>query len=112
MLTYHVVAGAITADQITDGEVIPTLDNKLSVTAHVNGGVVTINNARVLKANIMASNGVIHIIDATLVPSNLNYPKNDIVQTAVGTNALSTLVTAVKAGGLVGALSYPEGPYT
>jgi transforming growth factor-beta-induced protein len=46
-----------------------------------------------------------------LVPSNFNYPKNDIVQTAVAAG-LSTLVTAVKTANLVDALSYPHGPYT
>jgi len=112
VLTYHAVSGAVTSNQIKDGEQIPTLDNKLTVTAHVNGGGVTINNAKVLKANIMASNGVIHIVDSVLVPSNFVYPKNDIVQTAVATSILSTLVTAVKAANLVDALSYPHGPFT
>lgn len=112
VLTYHVVSGKVSSNQITDGEVIPTLDNKLTVTAHIAGGQVSINNAHVIKANIEASNGIIHIVDAVLVPSNFAYPKNDIVQTAVGVAELSTLVTAVQTAGLVKALSYPQGPYT
>jgi transforming growth factor-beta-induced protein len=56
--------------------------------------------------------GVVHIVDAVLVPSNFAYPKNDIVTTAAGVSTLSTLVTAVKAANLVDALTYPHGPYT
>lgn len=112
VLTYHVVSGNIQASQIKNGEVITTLDDKLTVTATVGGGQVKINNALVIKANIEASNGVVHLIDQVLVPSNFVYPKNDIVQTAVSVSTLSTLVTAVKAANLVAALSYPNGPFT
>jgi len=112
VLTYHVVSGAVTSDKIKDGQVIPTVDAGQSVTAHVANGVVTINNARVLRANILCTNGVIHVVDNVLVPGNFNYPKNDIVATAVSVPALSTLVTAVKTGNLVQALSYPRGPFT
>jgi len=112
VLTYHVVSGAVTSGQIKDGQVIPTVDAGQSVTAHVNGGNVEINNARVIKANIMATNGVIHIVDHVLVPGNFNYPKDDIPTTASGVAALSTLVTALKAGNLVNALAQPNGPFT
>lgn len=112
VLTYHVVSGAVTSGQIKDGQVIPTVDAGQSVTAHVQGNNVQINNARVLRANIMCTNGVIHIVDKVLVPGNFNYPKNDIPTTAIAVPALSTLVTALKAGNLVKALSYPEGPFT
>jgi len=83
VLTYHVVSGAVTSDKIKDGQVIPTVDAGQSVTAHVANGVVTINNARVIKANILCTNGVVHIVDNVLVPGNFNYPKDDIVTTAV-----------------------------
>ena len=75
MLTYHVVSGAVTSGQIKDGQVIPTVDAGQSVTAHVAGGQVKINNARVIRANIMCTNGVVHIVDQVLVPGNFNYPK-------------------------------------
>ena len=47
-----------------------------------------------------------------LVPGNFNYPKNDIPTTAEAVPTLSTLVTALKTGNIVRALSYPEGPFT
>jgi transforming growth factor-beta-induced protein len=112
VLTYHVVSGAVTSSQLHDGQVISTLDAGQSVTAHVQGQNVEINNARVVRANIMCTNGVIHIVDHVLVPGNFNYPKNDIPTTAVGVAALSTLVTALKTGNIVRALTYPAGPFT
>ena len=56
VLTYHVVSGAVQAADLKDGELIPTLD-KENVTAHVNGADVHINNARVIRADIEATNG-------------------------------------------------------
>ena len=66
VLTYHVVAGAaVTSDQVTDGD-ITTLGG--TVVASTNGGV-SIDGANVTTAAFLASNGVIHVIDAVLVPS-------------------------------------------
>merc|ERR1711965_163905 len=61
--------------------------------------------AKVIAADVMASNGVVHVIDTVLIP-----PKN-IVELAVGTPDLSTLVTALTAGQLTGALA-GAGPFT
>jgi len=112
ILTYHVVSGKVLSNQLKDGQVIKTLDNALTVTAHVAGGKVQINNANVVAADNLATNGVVHIVDAVLVPSNFALPKLDIVQTAQSVATLSTLVKAVIAGNLTGALSMPNGPYT
>jgi len=112
VLTYHVVSGAVRSGDLHDGQVISTLDAGQSVTAHVQGQNVEINNARVIRANIVCSNGIIHIVDHVLVPANFNYPKNDIPATAESVATLSTLVTALKTGNLVRALTYPAGPFT
>lgn len=112
MLTYHVVSGQVLSNQIKDGQVIKTLDNALTVTAHVAGGKVQINNANVIAADNLATNGVVHIVDAVLVPSNFALPPLDIVQTAQSVPTLSTLVKAVIAGNITGDLSMPNGPYT
>lgn len=66
ILTYHVVSGAVTAAEVV----------KLTSATTVQGGAVTIdaangvrvNDATVLKADVMASNGVIHVIDRVLLP--------------------------------------------
>ena len=63
ILTYHVVAGAVLSTDLTDGMIVPTL-NGGNITINV-GDAVTINGgATVTTANVEASNGVIHIIDA------------------------------------------------
>jgi uncharacterized surface protein with fasciclin (FAS1) repeats len=69
ILTYHVVDGEVTSDQITDGDV-PTLEGE-SVTVSTADGV-TVNGAMVVAADVAASNGVIHVIDAVLVPSDVD----------------------------------------
>jgi uncharacterized surface protein with fasciclin (FAS1) repeats len=69
ILTYHVVSGEVTSDQITDSDV-PTLEGE-SVTLSTADGV-TVNGAMVVAADVAASNGVIHVIDAVLVPSDVD----------------------------------------
>ena len=66
------------------------------------------------RANVEASNGVVHIIDSVLIPPAMQAEitaSQNIVQLASATADLSTLVAAVKAGGLVDTLS-GTGPFT
>jgi len=112
VLTYHVVSGKVASSALKDGEVIPTLDGKQTLTAHVNGAEITINTARVVKANVEASNGIVHIVDAVLVPSDFSLPPKDILTTALATGELSTLVKAVTVANITAALAMPNGPYT
>ena len=70
-------------------------------------GSVWINGAKVVKTDIKCKNGVIHVIDAVILPPE----KSDIVDTAVSAGKFSTLVAAVKAAGLVETLK-GEGPFT
>ena len=65
-----------------------------------------INNARIIMTDIVATNGVIHVIDAVLLP-----PSKDIVDTAVTDPQLKGLVAAVQAASLVEVLK-SEGPFT
>ena len=69
VLTYHVVEGEVpAADVVTlDGEEVPTV-NGASVTITVDGESVMVNDANVVATDVFASNGVIHVIDAVLVP--------------------------------------------
>jgi uncharacterized surface protein with fasciclin (FAS1) repeats len=66
LLNYHVVSGQEKSTDLQPGSV-PTLAGK-SVTVKVQAGGITINNAKVVTADIMASNGVIHAIDKVLMP--------------------------------------------
>ncbi|WP_439153990.1 fasciclin domain-containing protein [Yoonia sp.] len=67
ILTYHVVPGAVTSDQLAGQRLnVATVQGD---TVHVDGtDGVTVNDASVTTADIIASNGVIHVIDTVLLP--------------------------------------------
>ncbi|MGD1908916.1 MAG: fasciclin domain-containing protein [Leptolyngbyaceae cyanobacterium] len=65
ILTYHVVPGSITSDQLVSGDVGSVAGIPLNVAV---GSGVTVNGANVVTADIEASNGVIHVVDAVLLP--------------------------------------------
>jgi uncharacterized surface protein with fasciclin (FAS1) repeats len=69
ILTYHVVSGKVLAADVTDGDV-PTVEGQ-SVKLSTMGGV-TVNGAAVVTADVMASNGVIHAIDAVILPPDVD----------------------------------------
>ena len=69
ILTYHVVPGTVMAADITDGDVA-TVEGQNVMLSTANG--VTVNGATVLIADVAADNGVIHAIDAVLVPSDVD----------------------------------------
>ncbi len=67
ILTYHVVPGAVTSDQLAGQRLSVATVNGEDV--HIDGrNGVTVENATVTTADIIASNGVIHVIDAVLLP--------------------------------------------
>jgi uncharacterized surface protein with fasciclin (FAS1) repeats len=67
VLTYHVVAGKVTAAQVTKLNSAKTVNGQ-SVRIAVQGGNVKVNDATVVSADVMASNGVIHVIDTVILP--------------------------------------------
>jgi uncharacterized surface protein with fasciclin (FAS1) repeats len=67
ILTYHVVSGKVMAADVKDGASLKTVNGK-ELTASVKDGKVMIGGATVTKADISASNGVIHVIDTVLLP--------------------------------------------
>ena len=67
ILTYHVVPGRVTASQVVNLDEATTLSEK-TLTIHAGMGGVMINDANVVQADVMASNGVIHVIDTVLLP--------------------------------------------
>src|SRR4029079_11150274 len=67
ILTYHVVPGAVTAEQVTKLDQAKTVNGAM-VKVTTKGGKVTINDATVIKADTAASNGIIHVIDKVILP--------------------------------------------
>ncbi len=68
ILTYHVVAGKVMAADLKDGQMVKTVQGQeLKVT--LKDGKAYVGGAEVLKADVPASNGVVHVINAVLLPS-------------------------------------------
>lgn len=70
ILTYHVVPGTLTANQLQSGQVQTQAGN--SVNVQVDGQQVRVNEARVIQPDLQASNGVVHVIDRIILPPNVN----------------------------------------
>ncbi len=69
ILTYHVVSGKVMAADITDGDVA-TVEGSNVMLVTTSG--VKVNDANVVSADVMASNGVIHAIDAVILPPGVD----------------------------------------
>lgn len=67
ILKYHVVAGKVTAHDVMGLHSAQTLEGQNITIETMNGGVM-VNNVHVIKTDIMASNGVIHVIDTVIMP--------------------------------------------
>jgi transforming growth factor-beta-induced protein len=111
VLLYHVVPGRVTAADVVKLDSAKTLDGR-SVAIKVVDGKVLVDGAQVVTPDVMASNGVIHVIDSVLIPKKAAAakPKN-IVQTAVAARTFKTLATLLKRAGLAGTLQ-GKGPFT
>ena len=69
VLTYHVVPGKVMAKDVVKLSKAKTVEGS-EVAIAVNGGVVTVDNAKVIKTDVNSSNGVIHVIDTVILPKN------------------------------------------
>jgi uncharacterized surface protein with fasciclin (FAS1) repeats len=67
VLTYHVVPGKIMAAQVQPGSVTTVQGQPLTVSTK--GSAVMIDDAKVVKTDVAASNGVIHVIDSVILPN-------------------------------------------
>merc|ERR1712028_253712 len=86
ILQYHVVSGKFLAAELTNGQEVPTLLGA-NVKVTIDAGNYFINTAQVTTADVEATNGVVHIINQVLT--------NTVVDLAIATPTLSTLVTAL-----------------
>ena len=119
VLTYHVVPGKVTAADVMLLPSAKTVQGEdLAIGASDRG--VRVNDANVIQTDIMASNGVIHVIDGVVLPPSMTTQpaaepamntSADIVDTAVAAGSFNTLATALEAAGLVDTLKGP-GPFT
>ena len=106
ILLYHVVAGEVPSSAVTECMTAQAVNgNPLSFTV---GASVMVNDATVTTADVATSNGVIHIIDKVLTPSE---SPNDIPRTAQCTGIHDSLVSAVVQAELLETLQ-GSGPFT
>ena len=70
VLTYHVVPGAVQAADVVKLQSAKTVSGD-TITVTVKDGKVHVDNANVTKTDIQASNGVIHVIDAVILPKGI-----------------------------------------
>ena len=105
ILTYHVVAGKVTADQVVKLSGATTVNGQ-RVDIKVDGSTVMVDGSKVATADILCDNGVIHVIDSVILPADKTIP-----ETAAEAKAFSTLLAAAEAAGLAETLG-SGGPFT
>lgn len=105
VLTYHVVPGRVPAAKVVKLDGATTLNGQ-RVEIAVNDGTVMVDGAKVITADVNATNGVIHVIDTVILPE-----QRDIVAVAQSAGSFETLAAALTAAGLVEALQ-GDGPFT
>lgn len=107
ILLYHVIGSKAMSSDLQTGY-LPTLsksgDNSISMYINLTNGVAINKNTKVTTADVLAKNGVIHVVDKVILPPS-------VVNIALDNENFSILVQAVVKAGLVDALS-GAGPFT
>merc|ERR1712232_1309143 len=132
ILTYHVASGSVMSADLSDGMEVPTLQGEMVTITTTDG--VKVNDATVVIADVETDNGVIHVIDAVIVPPSIDVAAFletcpdieselvesvevvetdlvDIPTTAEIAGEFNTLLAAVTAAGLASTLA-GNGPFT
>ena len=105
ILTYHVVGGALKASEVTQSAGAVTVNGQM-IRFTAGDGSAKVEKALIVKTDIECSNGIIHVIDAVILPAGEN-----IVQTAANAGQFKTLLAAATAAGLAETLA-TGGPFT
>jgi uncharacterized surface protein with fasciclin (FAS1) repeats len=124
ILLYHVAAGVVPAETVVTLDSATTLQGEDVTIKVTDGQVILNNNATVIITDIAASNGIIHVIDAVILPPSIVAAASDeemageemmdaksIAEIAVEDGRFTTLVAALDAAGLVETFS-SEGAFT
>ena len=105
ILLYHVLSGAVKAESVKDGLSVNTLQGS-PVTFSVKDGKPMINEANIVATDVMASNGVIHVIDKVILPP----AKPAAAAAPAMTNGFTNLKDGAKVSGEVELKGYAADP--
>lgn len=114
ILQYHVIASEVDAEAAVGsaGMTVEMLNGD-NIGLSLDGENLLVNTATVTATDIMTANGIIHVIDAVLMPpAEMTTPTMNVVDTAIADGRFTTLVTAVTTAGLAGALSDADATLT
>merc|ERR1712003_13878 len=122
VLTYHVVPAVAFSTDLSDGQVLPTLNGAELVVDLTDGVVIDGigSDATVILANVDAGNSVVHVVDTVLLPFSTEEAEEpveeeeapaSIASTASGVPTLSILVEAIVSAGLLDAVADPEAEF-
>jgi transforming growth factor-beta-induced protein len=114
ILTYHVISGEVdAAAAIGLAGTTVTMVNGDSVGLSLSGDNLLVNTATVITTNIQTDNGIIHVIDAVLMPpADIVEPTANIVETAIANGNFTTLVAALQATELDAVLADESATFT
>jgi uncharacterized surface protein with fasciclin (FAS1) repeats len=114
ILTYHVISGEVDATTAISlvGTTVATVNGK-SIGLSLSGDNLLVNTVTVITADIQTDNGIIHVIDAVLLPpADMVEPTMNIVETAVANGSFTTLVAALQATNLDAVLADDSATFT
>ncbi len=114
ILTYHVLSSEVDADAAVGqaGNLVETV-NGASVALSLSGDNLLVNTATVTMTDIQTDNGIIHVIDAVLMPPEfVDASDSTIAEVAAGDDQFSTLVAALTEADLVSTLDDPDATFT
>lgn len=96
LLQYHVItSGAFLSTQLTAGNIVTANTETISVTT--TGGIKLNGSTNIVTADVLSTNGVVHIVDAVLVPTSIGKFVNTVVEPAYFNKNFTTLIAAVSA---------------
>ncbi|MCF8417184.1 MAG: fasciclin domain-containing protein, partial [Crocinitomicaceae bacterium] len=101
ILLYHVLGAEVVSGSLTNGQIATPLNTANTLKVTLDGTNVFINQAQVTAANLQADNGVVHVLNAVVLPSQT------VADVAIGSPAHTTLVAAVVEARLLPALTNP-----
>ncbi len=105
ILTYHVIGAEVISTSISNGQIAQPISTTNTIKMSVNASGVYANQAKVVTADILSDNGLVHVIDAVVLPSET------VIDVAIDNN-FTSLTAAVIQEGLLPILTNPLGQFT